>query len=201
MLLKWIKEDKLDIINENNRTIIDMQKIFKTDIGFESNIYVRLLACAGTNRMLEEREFQNFFRNSEKTLYKLFYKLKEEVEKDLLEQGLIIKEANSSKIKVTEALKQKAKELQELKNFLLNFSAIENKESIKVHIWNDYLIYAQLLGIADKVESEFEKVYPDYNKVLKLNTTKIALVEGITVSLQITARLFLSVLFSSASRD
>lgn len=203
MLLKWIKEDKLDVINENNKTIIDMRKIFKTDLGFESDIYIKLLACAGKNRMLEEKEFKNFFKNNEKILNDLFLKMKKEVEAELLTKGFITKKRNdfgTEKIIITDSLKQKAIELQGLKNFLLNFSNIEDKNSIEVHIWDDYLIYAQLLGIADQAESELEKVYPDYNKIVKLNMTKVALINGITASLEITVSLLLAILLNSVNQ-
>lgn len=34
----------------------------------------------------------------------------------------------------------------------------------------EYLIFAQLLGIADKVEEQFSKLYPNFNQETRLNT-------------------------------
>ena len=48
-----------------------------------------------------------------------------------------------------------------LKNFLEEFSRIDDKTSIEVNMWEYYLIYAQILGIADKVAKQFEKLYPE----------------------------------------
>lgn len=200
MLLKWIKEDKLDIVEVDGKTIIDMTKIFKTNIGFESDIYVKLLAVAGPNRMLEEHEFQRFFKDNEQVLFNLFKKMKRETEIKLEKLGYIeitLTEFGYEKITVSDTLKQKSEELQGLKNFLLDFSNIENKNSIQVHIWDDYLIYAQLFGIADKVEIELKKIYPNYNNTVKLNMAKMALTRSITTSLVITANLFLNMLIGS----
>ena len=44
------------------------------------------------------------------------------------------------------------------------------REYFEVHIWEEYLIYAQLLGIADKVEEQFSKLYPKFNEQTRLNT-------------------------------
>ena len=55
-----------------------------------------------------------------------------------------------------------------LKNFLLNYSNIEEKMNIEVQIWENYLIFANLLGIADKVKKQFKKIYPDYNAIDKM---------------------------------
>ena len=38
---------------------------------------------------------------------------------------------------------------------------IDDKEAIEVNIWEYYLIYAQILGIADKVAKQFKKLYPE----------------------------------------
>ena len=38
---------------------------------------------------------------------------------------------------------------------------IKDREAIEVHLFEDYLIYAQLFGIAKKVADQFKKLYPD----------------------------------------
>ena len=42
---------------------------------------------------------------------------------------------------------------------------MEEKIHIEVHLWENYLIFANLLGIADKVKKQFEKIYPNSNSV------------------------------------
>ena len=48
-----------------------------------------------------------------------------------------------------------------MKNFLNDFSNIKEREAIEVKIWDEYLMYAQIFGIAKKVAKEFKKMYPD----------------------------------------
>ena len=39
---------------------------------------------------------------------------------------------------------------------------------IEVHIWEDYLIFANLLGITDKVKQQFKKIYPQFNTLFEI---------------------------------
>ena len=45
---------------------------------------------------------------------------------------------------------------------------MEEKEHIDVKLWDEYLIFAELFGIADKVREEFKKLYPDMKEVNNL---------------------------------
>ena len=54
-----------------------------------------------------------------------------------------------------------AKQLKGLKNFLNDFSSIKDRSAVEVNLWQDYLIYAQIFGIAEKVAKEFKRLYPE----------------------------------------
>ena len=62
-----------------------------------------------------------------------------------------------------------------LKKFLEEFSLINTREAIEVTMWEEYLMYAQIFGIADKVAKQFKKMYPDviadysYDSVIFVN--------------------------------
>ena len=56
---------------------------------------------------------------------------------------------------------EEAVKLAGLKKFLLEFSRIDEKGAIEVKMWDEYLIFAQIFGIADKVSKQFKKLYPD----------------------------------------
>lgn len=48
----------------------------------------------------------------------------------------------------------------EFKNFLKDFTILNQREAPEVHLWNQYLIYAALFGVADKVSKQMKKLYP-----------------------------------------
>ena len=43
-----------------------------------------------------------------------------------------------------------------------DFTLLSERESKEVALWDDYLVFAALMGIADKVYDEFKKINPDY---------------------------------------
>jgi uncharacterized membrane protein len=48
-----------------------------------------------------------------------------------------------------------------LKRFLLDFSLIQERGVKETIIWQDYMVYALMLGIADKVAPQIRELYPD----------------------------------------
>ena len=49
----------------------------------------------------------------------------------------------------------------QFKNFLSDFTIASEKEAPEVNLWGEYLVFAQLFGIADKVQEGLAKLYPD----------------------------------------
>ena len=49
----------------------------------------------------------------------------------------------------------------EFKNFLNDFTISEEREAPEATLWQEYLVYAQLFGIADKVSRNLQKLYPE----------------------------------------
>ena len=44
---------------------------------------------------------------------------------------------------------------------MLDYTLIKDREAIEVELFEDYLIFAQMLGIAKKVAKEFKDLYPE----------------------------------------
>ena len=56
---------------------------------------------------------------------------------------------------------EEAEHMAGLKKFLKEFSMIDTREPIEVNLWNEYLMYAQIFGIAKEVADQFKKLYPE----------------------------------------
>lgn len=48
------------------------------------------------------------------------------------------------------------------KNFLNDFTLSEERGAQDVGLWKNYLVYASMFGIADKVAKQFKSLYPDF---------------------------------------
>lgn len=69
-----------------------------------------------------------------------------------------------------------ARQLLGLRKYLLDFSLISERGTNELALWKEYLVYATLFGIADKVCENFATVYPDFFNVNSLAGTRLNIV-------------------------
>ena len=116
---------------------------------------------ASIDGVLESREFKKWCRKNSKKILKWFDKILD-YGKELLRKDNKIHKSKILKIdEVDECVYYEAICLKGLKLFLNKFTRIEEKEAIEVHLWKEYLMFAQIFGIADKVAKQFKNLYPD----------------------------------------
>ena len=176
ILLKWLKENKinikrvnLNIKEENKQFVIDLTNKNQFDNDFEEKLYNMMYKASGDG-LLETKEFEKWCKKNYSKILKWFDNVLDNETKKLEDEGKIIKsKLPFAKIiirkydgyKILESMKDEAIKLKALKNFLEEFTRIDDKEAIEVNLWEYYLIYAQILGIADKVAKQFKKLYPE----------------------------------------
>lgn len=174
ILLKWLKEQKITIkkveagfIKKKEETAIDLTKENTFDNILEQDLY-NMMKEASRDGVLESKEFEKWCNDNYSKILSWFDKIIDEETNKLINEGKItVTEKTSFKVFkskeyiVDQSMKEEAIKLKGLKNFLEEFSRIDDKEAIEVNMWEYYLIYAQILGIADKVAKQFKKLYPE----------------------------------------
>ena len=164
ILLKWIKEDKVQILKEKSTKIV-LNKDIKLDIKEEQDLYDMMYKASGDG-ILESKELEKWAKNNYSKYLNLFDKIKNNKIKELKEQGHIYKRTNRKECKyknvMDDTLYEDSKKLFGLKLFLEEFSSINTKEAIEVKLWDEYLMFAYIFGIADKVAKQFKNLYPEY---------------------------------------
>lgn len=174
ILLKWLKEQKITIkkveagfIKKKEETAIDLTKENTFDNTLEQDLY-NMMKEASRDGILESKEFEKWCNDNYSKILSWFDKIiDEETNKLINEDKITVAEKTSFKVFkfkeyiVDQSMKEEAIKLKGLKNFLEEFSRIDDKEAIEVNMWEYYLIYAQILGIADKVAKQFKKLYPE----------------------------------------
>ena len=73
-------------------------------------------------------------------------------------------------IKLTKKGEEKKKELYALRNFLNDFSRLNEKEIPEVYLWEQYLVYATLFGIGNKVLKSMKLKIEENNLNINLNS-------------------------------
>ena len=190
VLLKWLNEDKISLrkqevnkIFKKEDTTIIFNPTIKIDNTCESKLY-NMFFKASKDGILEEKEFEKWCSKNYSEILNWFDKVLD-YERDLLvDEGKIIKQDYKSfgfkkyKYTIDSRLMDEAKELKGLKNFLEEFTLINQREAIEVTLFEQYLMFAQILGIAKKVASQFKKLYPeiienynyDYDDIILLHS-------------------------------
>jgi len=182
ILLKWLKNKNIENI------IVESQILKKQEKGLkflgndgmtkhEMDLY-DMMYTASKDGILEKNEFTKWCKKNYSKILKWFNEVIDNETMRLVEEGLIIEEKKSfsSVYVVNDIMKKDAIEMAGLKKFLNEFSNIKDREAIEVNLWEEYLIYAQIFGIAKKVAKEFKELYPDvitdeyYNDIIFIHS-------------------------------
>ena len=164
ILLKWIRQDKIIVKKDKNLSLI-LNNNISLDNQEEKDLYDMMYKASGDG-ILESKELERWAKNNYSKYLNLFDKIKNNKIKELKEQGHIYKRNNRKECKyknvMDDTLYEDSKKLYGLKLFLEEFSKIDTKEAIEVKLWDEYLMFAYLFGIADKVVKQFKNLYPEY---------------------------------------
>ncbi len=171
IILKWLKKG---IIRTEQK---EAGKIFKKEdtvvvLGNKYNIefenfrekeLFNMMHEASGDGVLENKEFEKWCKKSYEKILDWFDDILKEQRNNLVSNGLITKSKGtfSTKYVATPELKEEALQLAGLKRFLLDYTLIKDRQAIEVELFEDYLIYAQMLGIAKQVSKQFKELYPD----------------------------------------
>ena len=187
VLLKWIKEKKVTVQNdskesifkrENTKIIFNTPSISTGDTNGD-NLY-KYMYEASIDGILENKEFEKWCSKHYNKMLKWFDKVIDSETEKLVQEGMITKEQTRGifvidKYVVNDCMLNEALKVAGLKKFFKEFDNMSDKGSIDVYLWEEYLMYAQIFGIAEKVAKEFKKLYPDvitdydYNTFIYIN--------------------------------
>ncbi|SET70086.1 Predicted membrane protein [Natronincola peptidivorans] len=124
-------------------------------------LYDLLVLASGSDQILQERELEDYCSKNHKEIMKIIEAAKQDGQNTLEKIDCY----DTQKKDKFSGLSQRGKTLllniMGFKKYLLDFSLIGERTIAESIIWQDYLTFATLLGIADKAIEQFEKVYPD----------------------------------------
>lgn len=160
LLLKWLKMGNIKIEKDSkDKSIIILNN--STFMGDEEVKLYDMMFRASSDGRLERKEFQRWCNNNYSKILKWFNDVIDGETEKLISEGILIRDGNKKKCIVNPCMMDEARKLKGLKNFLNDFSNIKDKNAIQVNIWDEYLMYAMIFGIAKKVMKEFKELYPE----------------------------------------
>ena len=172
VILSWLRDKKITIekglskILKKEETKIILNKDVTFDNKKEQELFNMMYEASGDG-VLESKEFEKWCRKNYDEILDWFEDILNYEVEMLINEGTLEKNSGDTKIHVTDKFVSEACLTKGVKEFLLEFSRIDDKEAIEVNLWEYYLIYAQIFGIADKVAKQFKKLYP--NEIAEYN--------------------------------
>ena len=156
--LKWILEGKMkpeqDPKREKRVNLVIVPDA-EIDDEVEMSFFRMAMEAAGDDGILQAKEFEKWSRKHPDRVTAWPDKVSGKGWGYFAGRQLI-KSGN----KTNEAGQKEACNLLGFKNFLKDFTISDQRTVSEVGLWKDYLVFAQLFGIADKVAEQLQKLFP-----------------------------------------
>ena len=104
--------------------------------------------AAGKDNILQHNELEIWMKDNKDDVMKL---------NEMLNKNITLHEAMKEMEDVRKVFG--------LKKFLQDFTLANERHAVEVALWNDYLVYATLFGIADQVKADMKIINPDFLKI------------------------------------
>ena len=156
--LRWILDGKVKVLQDmNNAKRVNLDFTQEPDIqdDVELALYNMARDAAGSNLLLESGEFEKWSERNFKRVTAWPTRAQARGRGYMQDKRYFIHGTTTNADGAREA-----SHVVEFKNFLNDFTLSKERGAVEVGLWKDYLVFAQLYGIADKVASQFQKLYP-----------------------------------------
>lgn len=189
IILKWVRNNKIGFKNEtkgvfNKETsVIDLTMNPTFDDELEKKLF-DIMYEASIDGLLEARELEKWSRKNYSRFLNLFSRIKDREINRLKNENHIYKRTDRSECKkknvMDDMIYEDSTRLYGLKKFLQEFSSIDTKEVLEVNLWDEYLMFAYLFGMADKVAKQLKNMYPEIMAQQDFNYDTIIFVNNIS---------------------
>ena len=189
IILKWVKNNKIIFINEKKgvfnkeTTKLDLRSNPTFDNENETKLF-EMMYKASKDGILESKELEKWCKKNYSKFLKFFDKLENSKIDELKEKGHIYKRKSRRECKRRYVMDDKiyddSSKLFGLKLYLEEFSSMDTKEVLDVHLWDEYLMFAYLFGIADKVAKQLKKLYPEVASQMDFDCDTVIFINSIS---------------------
>ena len=156
--LRWVMDGHVEVLpdpDKQDRVNLSFQQKKTFSEAVENDLYAMVREASGENLILEAGELEKWSRKSFTRISNLPERARTLGLKWFQDRNYVVRGSRLKK-----EGQEQARHLIEFKNFLEDFTLSGERGAIEVTLWKDYLVFAALFGIADKVAREFEKLYP-----------------------------------------
>lgn len=181
-ILKWLQKNIISVVEGPERGILKKTQTYKivltespaiVDLN-ERHLYGMLWAAARDDHVLEKNEFQRYCRMNYSDVERWFDSVRESGTQRMKEKGLLRSERITDRmlgfIKTkrnadiyTAAYNEELARVNGFQKFLQDEDNMAEKSMIEVKLWDEYLVFATVMGIADQVYRQAKLSVPQYD--------------------------------------
>ena len=159
MILRMIEKGYLLVSkDEKDKVEIRFNEALDTSLldTNEKGLYDMMKQASGDDLILQDKEFSRWSQRTrnQDTIRLWANGINLDAKRGLRSDNIVSGKKFSDKGKI------EAQHVMGFKNFLNDFTLSSERESVEVGLWKDYLVYASLYGIADKVAKELKDIDP-----------------------------------------
>lgn len=182
-LLKWVYGDAISFGEEEEKVLFFDTKSSYITINHEptnmSKVESKFFDVLQRSEeytddgKIKQKHIEKFIKKNESFMEDYFESFSENSLDQLVDRGYLInnkkKKALSSKfnnkITITDSGIDLYENFIKFKNYLEDYSLIEERDINEVKLWDGFMIYAAIYGISKKVYSNFTEIYPEYENM------------------------------------
>ena len=113
-----------------------------------------MVEASGEDAVLQDKEFSAWSKQNARRLYNWTDKIQVMGESTLRQKNWM------TGTRFTQAGQKEARGLLGFRKFLEDFTLTGEREAIEAHLWQEYLVFGALLGVADKVAKQLKDIDP-----------------------------------------
>lgn len=164
IILKWIKDGIISYYKKDNKNILDFTKKNDFDNEFEYKLF-NMIYESSNDGILDVNELKEWASNYDMKFLALFSSMENNIINKLKKEFHIYHRINVEDCFYLYVMDDKiyndSIKLYGFMKFLEEFSLLDKKDINDLQLWEDYMIFATLFGISDKVNSQLKDLIPN----------------------------------------
>jgi len=159
LLMKWVLKSQINISEMHNDIVIQLYPANPDMHSYERALYAMMESAADPSGALGSKSFKNWCRRNHSKLSSWFAKCLAYGKQELSQIGVYesvefrVLFFTFDRLRITEIGREMALRILGFKQFLKSLAVIDEQLSPGTDLWHQYLVFAQLFGIAEHVVS------------------------------------------------
>ena len=200
-ILKWVSEGRLQDQVEEVGLIFKRDKLALKivpgldlhDNELENTLWDMVVEAAGKDQILSEKEFNRYVSRNISSFNDWTDSIREESKENMLRAGYleeitekVLKIFTRRVIRITQKGQNLGDNILGFKNYLKDFSLLEERGVSHVGLWQELMIWAAYMGIAEEVYDQLKIVNPNLDYEMPYNARTIIMTNNFAHAVQST---------------